>query len=259
MGGPASQLVSAETLASRFTESGEVFTVAERAFADRTWTYGHVIVDEAQELSPMMWRLLLRRCPTKSFTVVGDMAQATGAAVSDSWEAALAPHIGNRWTQRDLTINYRTPTQVMDRAGAMLAHAGIEGSVPTSVRDGELPIAVEIGDRAAVQEVVGREVAALGDGRLAVVAPRASHRELADVLALWLSDAEDDLLARVVLLTAEQSKGLEFDVVVVIDPAAIVAESRHGHRALFVALTRPTQRLVLAHRGDLPGGLAPPR
>ena len=65
MGGPASELVSAEALASRFAESGQTFTVAERAFADRTWTYGHVIVDEAQELSPMMWRLLLRRCPTQ--------------------------------------------------------------------------------------------------------------------------------------------------------------------------------------------------
>jgi DNA helicase IV len=259
MGGPESQLVSAETLASRFTEAGEVFTVAERAFADRTWTYGHVIVDEAQELSPMMWRLLLRRCPTKSFTIVGDMAQATGAAVSDSWDAALSPHVGSAWTQRDLTINYRTPAQVMDRAGAMLSAAGFDATTPTSVREGEEPITVEITDLSSAAEVVGPQVDALGDGRLAVVAPRGSLRELADVLAPWLSGAEDDLLARVVLLSGEQAKGLEFDVVVVVDPAAIVSEGRHGHRSLFVALTRPTQRLVLAHKGDLPPGLAPGR
>ena len=257
MGGPASQLVSAESLASRFAESGEVYTVAERAFVDRTWTYGHVIVDEAQELSPMMWRLLMRRCPTKSFTVVGDMAQATGAAVSSSWHDALEPHVGDAWTRRDLTINYRTPASVMDQATAMLSKAGFETEAPTSVREGEQPRAVRIDDLSSVAMVVAGEVETLGDGRLAVIATRAHVAQLGEALAPWLSAEEDDLQAQVVLLSGERAKGLEFDVVVVVEPAAMVAESRHGHRALFVALTRPTQRLVLAHSGELPPGLAP--
>lgn len=258
MGGPASQLVSAEALASRFAESGQTFTVAERAFADRTWTYGHVIVDEAQELSPMMWRLLLRRCPTRSFTVVGDMAQATGAAVSASWAEALEPHVGDAWMQYDLTINYRTPARVMERASAMLAAAGFPSLPPTSVREGEAPVAVAVDSWSSVAQVVVDQQDRLGDGRLAVVAPRAALPDLAVVLAPLLSSPDDDLRARVVLLTGEQVKGLEFDVVVVVDPAGMVAEGRHGHRSLFVALTRPTQRLVLAHRGELPAGLTAP-
>ena len=248
---------SAESLASRFAESGQVFTVAERAFVDRTWSYGHVIVDEAQELSPMMWRLLLRRCPTKSFTVVGDMAQATGAAASSSWQKALEPHVGDRWTRRDLTINYRTPSRVMEQATAMLEAAGFATTAPTSVREGEEPRAVIVGDFSAVAQIVSNEVESLGDGRLAVVAARADLPELAKALAPWLAAEQDDLLARVVVLSGERAKGLEFDVVVVVEPDSIVAESGHGHRALFVALTRPTQRLVLAHSRELPAGLTP--
>ena len=254
-GGEAGQLVSAESLASRFTESAEVFTVAERAFVDRTWTYGHIIVDEAQELSPMMWRLLLRRCPTKSFTIVGDMAQATGPAVSASWEEALDPHVGGAWTRYDLTINYRTPAQVMERASAMLSAAGLPTSPPTSVREGEAPMSVRIDAWASVAGIVSEQEGTLGGGRMAVIAPRGALSDLAEVLAPWLSPSADELRARIVLLSGEQAKGLEFDVVVVVDPASMAREGHHGHRALFVALTRPTQRLVLAHRDDLPAGL----
>lgn len=258
IGGHAGQLVSAESLASRFSESGQTFTVAERAFADRTWTYGHIIVDEAQELSPMMWRLLLRRCPTKSFTIVGDMAQATGPAVSASWADALTPHVGAAWTRYDLTINYRTPAQIMDRASAMLSAAGFATSAPTSVRDGEAPITVQIDDWSSVESVVADQENQLGGGRMAVVAPRAALAELTEVLAPWLSPTGDDLLARVVLLSGEQAKGLEFDVVVLVDPVGMTTEGLHGHRALFVAMTRPTQRLVLAHLGPLPAEAATP-
>lgn len=256
-GGEAGQLVSAESLASRFTETEQLFTVAERAFVDRTWTYGHVIVDEAQELSPMMWRLLLRRCPTKSFTIVGDMAQATGPAVSASWEEALEPHLGGAWTRYDLTINYRTPARVMEGASAMLSAAGFPTSPPTSVREGEAPHVVRIDALASVADIVGEQESQLGGGRMAVIAPRVALPLLGVTLAPWLSSSEDELRARVVLLSGEQAKGLEFDVVVVVDPASMAAEGHHGHRALFVAMTRPTQRLVLAHFGELPKGLVP--
>lgn len=248
MGGLASQLVSAESLTARFVEGGPSFSVAERAFADRTWTYGHVIVDEGQELSPMMWRLLLRRCPTKSFTVVGDMSQATGPGASSSWDAALTPHVREAWTRHDLTINYRTPARVMQQACAMLTAAGHETEPPTSVREGEAPIWQQLqpGETPSSRcsAVVDREVGTLREGRLAVIAPRAQLNALASVMQHHLS-ADADLQSSVVLLSAEQAKGLEFDVVVVVEPQQITTESANGARALFVAMTRPTQRLVM--------------
>jgi DNA helicase IV len=255
IGGSAADLVTAESLAARFVDSAPVFTVAERAFADRTWAYGHVIVDEAQELSPMAWRLLLRRCPTKSFTVVGDISQATGPAASPSWQEALSPHVGAAWDRRDLTINYRTPAQVMDQAFAMLAASGHDVEPPRSVRAGEPPVFTQIEHLRAVEPLVADQVETLGDGRLAVIAPVRLQSELAAVLQTWLP-ASDDLQAPVVLLSPDQAKGLEFDHVIVVDPAGIVAEGVHGARAFFVAMTRPTQRLVLAYLGnDLPPGL----
>ncbi|MFL6179385.1 MAG: HelD family protein [Actinomycetes bacterium] len=255
LGGRAAELVSAQSLAARFVDSAPVFTVAERAFADRTWAYGHVIVDEAQELSPMAWRLLLRRCPTKSFTVVGDISQATGPAASPSWQDALSPHVGAAWERRDLTINYRTPAQVMESACAMLAASGAQIDPPTSVRAGQPPFFVPIEDVPAVEHLVAEQVKILGDGRLAVIGPVSLQAELAEVMGTWLS-ASEDLQAPVVLLTPEQTKGLEFDHVIVVDPSGIVAEGVHGARALFVAMTRPTQRLVLAYLDDqLPPGL----
>jgi DNA helicase IV len=257
MGGQAAQLVSAEALAARFAEHGPQLTVAERAFSDRTWTYGHVIVDEAQELSPMVWRLLLRRCPTRSFTLVGDVAQATGAAVSGSWDDALTPHVGGAWRQVELTVNYRTPGQVMERACAMLSAAGYPTAPPTSVREGSPPRWVQVRTDADVRAVVADEKERLGDGRMAVIAPVGVASRLREVLALD-DRRTQDVVEQVVLLTAEEAKGLEFDVVVVVDPSGIASEGPHGHRALFVALTRPTQRLVLAHHGSLPAGLTPP-
>ena len=244
MGGQAAALVSAQSLAGRFADSGPAFTVAERAFADRTWSYGHVIVDEAQELSPMMWRLLLRRCPTKSFTVVGDISQATGPASSRSWREALTPHVGDGWRRCDLTINYRTPEQVMDAACARLRAAGHEIDPPRSVRAGDPPEVMSVASLDAAAGLVGDRAATIGDRRLAVVAPVRLQERLRAALGTWLA-SPDDLESPVVLLTAEQAKGLEFDEVVVVEPEAIAAEGRHGDRALFVAMTRPTQRLTL--------------
>ncbi len=246
IGGRARQLVTAEALAERFATTGPSFTVAERAYGDRTWSYGHVIVDEAQELSPMQWRLLIRRCPSKSFTLVGDMAQATGAAVSRSWAEALSPHVGDAWTRRDLTINYRTPARVMEHACAMLDAAGYPTTPPTSVREGDDPVRVELADPGDLTSLVAGEVQQVGEGRVAVITSARENPTVRELLAPWIPVVDDVLLSPLVVLTAEQAKGLEFDRVVVVDPAAIAAEGSHGARALFVAMTRPTQRLVLA-------------
>ena len=87
-------------------------STAERAAADREWTYGHVIVDEAQELSAMAWRLVMRRCPTRSMTIVGDVAQTGDLAGAASWQDALAPFVAKRFKLEQLTVNYRTPAEI---------------------------------------------------------------------------------------------------------------------------------------------------
>src|SRR6202035_4075043 len=100
-------LVDASRLATR-QEEEESLTAAERAAGDRTWAFGHIIVDEAQELSEMDWRMLMRRVPVKSMTIVGDVAQTGDLAGLSSWEQALGPYVGDRWRLAGLTINYRT-------------------------------------------------------------------------------------------------------------------------------------------------------
>jgi DNA helicase IV len=129
----AGDLISAEELADR-QRAVDTRTTAERAAADRTWTFGHVVVDEAQELSPMAWRLLVRRCPTRSMTAVGDLAQTGTPAGATDWGQTLRPHVGDAWRLEQLTVNYRTPAEVMAVAADVLAAGGTGASAPRSVR-----------------------------------------------------------------------------------------------------------------------------
>ncbi|NUU21685.1 MAG: AAA family ATPase, partial [Streptomycetaceae bacterium] len=108
----AHDLVDAERLAERHEEVDHR-TAAERAAADRTWAFGHIVVDEAQELSPMAWRLLMRRSPTRSMTLVGDPAQTSEPGGCGSWERILTPYVEDRWERFRLGVNYRTPTEIM--------------------------------------------------------------------------------------------------------------------------------------------------
>ncbi|HET6704278.1 RNA polymerase recycling motor ATPase HelR, partial [Amycolatopsis sp.] len=160
----AGDLLDAAELAGRFTERDQR-DLAERAAADRDWTYGHVVVDEAQELSEMDWRVLMRRCPSRSFTVVGDLAQRRSAAGATAWGPVFAPYVGDRWLYRELTVNYRTPAEIMTIAGALLTRFAPGARPPESVRacgvrpwsrrvaDGELPEAIED----FVRDEAGRE------------------------------------------------------------------------------------------------------
>ncbi|MGI5130317.1 UvrD-helicase domain-containing protein [Pseudonocardia sp. CA-107938] len=223
----ATDVLNTATLAERHTER-DLRTVAERAAADRDWTFGHVVVDEAQELSPMDWRVLVRRCPTRSMTVVGDLAQRSAAAGSRTWD------VGPRAVHRTLTINYRTPAEIMDRAAQVLPEIGPGLEAPRSVRhSGELPWERTV-DRADLGvELVAAVAADRPDaGTMAVIAPEPAA----------LPDLDPD----VTVLTPPESKGQEFDVVIVVDPDGI----RAGCPAdLYVALTRATQRLgILAVR-----------
>ncbi|MGH3491162.1 MAG: HelD family protein, partial [Actinopolymorphaceae bacterium] len=129
----------AAMVSGRYGESRRPGPAADSALADREWTYGHVIVDEAQELSAMAWRMVMRRCPARSMTVVGDIAQAGAAGGAGSWADALDPYAGGRWRKERLTVNYRTPKQIMSLAGDVLAAIDPEVEPPRSVRDGMPP------------------------------------------------------------------------------------------------------------------------
>src|SRR5207237_9209942 len=155
-----SELVDASTLADWNRDPGQQLTTAERAWADPSWTYGHVIVDEAQELSAMAWRMVMRRMPTRSMTVVGDVAQRGSAAGARSWAQMLDPYVKGRWREGLLTVNYRTPAEIMALAADVLAAVAPDERPPDSVREeGAAPRAVR--GRACARGVGGEEVAAL--------------------------------------------------------------------------------------------------
>lgn len=258
--------VTAEMLAGRFRGDLGPASVAERAAADRSWTFGHLVVDEAQELSPMMWRLLLRRCPARSWTVVGDLAQRGSAAGATAWDSSLGHVAQGRVRVRELTVSYRTPGRVMAVADGMAEANGLPITPVVSVREGENdPVAVPRGPGAAdpVVDVVRDLVAARRGGvagTVAVVAPEDETGSLlaalSDALPGQVGDARRGLSAAVSVLAPEQVKGLEFDDVVVVEPAAIVAASRRGTSDLYVALSRPTDRLFVVHSDPLPAGMA---
>ncbi len=244
----AHDLVDAERLADRHEEADHR-SAAERAAADRTWAFGHIIVDEAQELSAMMWRLLMRRCPTRSMTLVGDPAQTAEPGGCGAWEAILPPFVGDRWEHVRLGVNYRTPAEIMEVAAAVIRSADPSFAPPRSVRStGVRPWAHRTGDLpGAVADAVARE--AHDGARLAVIAPRAHHPALSAALPAASAGPAPDLTSPVVLLDPRQAKGLEFDTVIVAEPAEF------GVSDLYVALTRPTQRLGVVHTTALPGGL----
>jgi DNA helicase IV len=257
-----SDLLDASELAMRH-EDEDSLTAAERAAGDRTWAFGHVIVDEAQELSEMAWRMLMRRCPSRSMTVVGDVAQTSSLAGASSWESVLGRYQGNRWRLTGLTINYRTPAEIMAVAADVLAAIDPELELPQSVRDtGEVPwrLAVPPAELAGgLANATKRADAWTGDGRLAVIVPAARLEEFGQAITAVLPDAavgeQPDLERPVVVLTVNQAKGLEFDSVLIGDPAGILAESRRGLNDLYVALTRATQRLGVVYSGGLPAVL----
>lgn len=222
-------LLDAAALADRFRTEGPYRSTAERAGADRTWAYGHVVVDEAQELSAMAWRTVLRRVPTNSLTVVGDLAQTGSAAGARSWAQVLDPLVPGRWREEQLTVNYRTPAPIMALAAAVLRTAAPGQRPPESVRPGsEPPRAVPVPD---------------GDFATALA-------RLPAAVGTWGVIAADRTAEALGALTVTAAKGLEFDHVVVVEPAALAP------RDLYVALTRATRTLTLLHHRPLPPDLA---
>jgi DNA helicase IV len=251
--------VSAETLAGGFEPISERSTTAELASADRTWAYGHIVVDEAQELSPMQWRLLQRRGPSKSFTVVGDVAQASAAAGATTWQAAVGSFGADNWRMEELTVNYRTPAQIASAAEDMAEAHGLRVTRSSAVRESAWPVAIHTtADVAAeLRQVIAADRAIDATGTIAVIA---SASQIDDLLA---SSQLGQLAARgaaglsrpIAFMTPDDVKGLEFDTAIIVEPSLIVSEIERGASALYVAMTRPTQRLHIVASLSLPAGL----
>ncbi|WP_433604420.1 HelD family protein [Prescottella agglutinans] len=240
----AYDLIDASQLAERH-EMGRHGTTAERAAADRTWTYGHVIVDEAQELSEMAWRMLMRRIPNRWMTLVGDTAQTGDPAGSSSWQDVLGPYVAQRWKLTELTVNYRTPAEIMELAHRVLEEIDPDQTVPRSVREsGFAPWARHVDESELLDEVRRRVVDETGPGLTAVLAGHDHVEHLADLRSESVS-----------VLTVKDAKGLEFDSVIIVEPLDMLDESPRGINDLYVALTRATQRLGIVHARPLPTAL----
>ena len=205
-------------------------------------SYGHVIVDEAQDLTPMQLRMIARRAREGSLTLLGDVAQATGAVRYPRWDDVL-PHLphGDEADVEELRHAYRVPREIMEVALPLLDTIAPDVAAPISYRTGAEPPAVHRVEEEHLLAEAYRHAAAAPDGLLAVIVPE----DLLDDLPA------DDLWNGVPVLTPRQAKGLEFDHVVVVEPALIEL------RELYVALTRPTKTLVVVHARDLPVELLP--
>ncbi|HEY1222944.1 MAG TPA: hypothetical protein VGE75_05560, partial [Acidimicrobiales bacterium] len=235
-------------------------------------TYGHIVVDEAQDLSPMELRVLKRRDLTGSMTIVGDMGQATTASSSTSWNSVLEILDPRRTPNRvDLTVSYRTPEEVLDFAAPTLLKATPGLVPPRPVRRAGFTPIVEIvapDDFAAtLVRAVRREVEAVAPGRVAVIVSARRVTEIMEILNTNGAEAVDPrehdskgLGADLVVLSAEGANGLEFDAVIVVEPSQITSRgsedpsssSPRGLRTLYVAMTRPTRRLAIVACGALP-------
>ncbi|OKJ05544.1 HelD family protein [Kitasatospora sp. CB01950] len=205
--------------------------------------FGHVVVDEAQELTAMQWRMIVRRCPGRSMTLVGDFAQAGPAATARDWDEALAPHLGGRFDLRTLTVGYRTTQEILAATGELLARIAPGQAPVRSVRHGDEPRSVPAAAGRLVDALVGelRAQAAAHPGELLGVV--CADGRVAELAAAGVGE-----FAR--LVPASEARGLEFDEVFVVDPEGIVAARPAGERDLYVAMTRATKRLcTVAVRG----------
>ncbi len=245
-----------EALGPRVGRSGKVDD------ADEVRTYGHIVIDEVQDLTPMQLKMATRRSLNGSLTVVGDLAQATGALAPDTWDDVLR-HLPDRKPARvvGLSVGYRIPAQIMAYADRVMAAATPGLRSPRAVRIGDAgPSVVRASDlAAAAAEATAKMAAELPNGNVAVVVADALADEVSE--GLTAAGIEHGRATRtalddaVTVVPVSVVKGLELDGVVVVEPARIVEDELQGLRALYVALTRPTQRLTVVHAAELPPAL----
>ena len=236
--------IDAAGLVDRMSGASAMATVAERAQADRTWVFGHIVVDEAQELSRMAWHVLARRATRKSMTIVGDLQQGRHPAGARSWSEALAP-IRGRMELHPLTVTYRITRQVAKEASRLLVRAGGQAPRLDPVRDG----APVVHTRCHPEDLASYVHQAWGEqeGRAAVILPDRGQARLARLLceaSPTFGRGDLALDSPIAVLTAGDCKGLEFDLVFVVDPDGIAAQGRRGSD-IYVAATRATKVLHL--------------
>lgn len=255
-------MVSASTIAERYFGP----TGGSSQVSTEPRTYGHVVVDEAQDLSAMQWRMLARRCPSASMTIVGDFGQASRPGALREWSevvGAINPRAGAQSARTvGLTVNYRTPAEVMEVADRVLAVAAPQVAPARSVRStGEAPRFLRVSPEVLVREAaaVARRAHHTFGGTVAVIAPAVMCSPLVAALADVGATAEvaDTLDAPVAVVGASDAKGLEFDHVIVVEPASLVPNDPAGQRLLYVTLTRPTRTLTVVHSRGLPDALRP--
>jgi DNA helicase IV len=268
------ELLSAEEqrrLLRRRPKAGESWTAEDLPLLDEAEAlvkgaprrFGHVVVDEAQDLSPMQLRMLARRAQHHSMTVLGDLAQATGPASPVSWDATLL-HLGRPANAQpaELTIGYRVPGSFLALANRLLPLAAPGVAASRSARADGDPADVHEVDPADLIDGVAEHALALARefGTVAVVATDgrvdALRRAIEDRGVVLAEPGEVSPDRPVVVLPAGLAKGLEFDAVIVVEPAEIFDVEPNGVRMLFVALTRAVQHLALAHSRPLPAELA---
>jgi DNA helicase IV len=244
---------------------GALVDEAKELIHGRSRTYGYAIVDEAQDLSPMELRMLARRCPAGSLTLLGDLAQAIGPWGLRDWADLASPLASRRGVRVvELRHGYRSTEQVLGLAARLLPEAAPQVTPVVAVRAGRRSPTIRKVPRDGLAQALVAEASQLADeyGTVGVIVPGSLLEEvLAPVMAALPSAGEatrDGLGRRVTVLAAENAKGLEFDAVVVTEPASIVGERADraaGLRLLYVALTRPTQHLAVVHSSPLPASL----
>ena len=230
--------------------------------ADEIRTYGHIVIDEVQDLTPMQLKMATRRSLNGAMTIVGDLAQATGPLAPTDWDDVL-DHLPDRRPSRiiGLSVGYRIPGQIMELANRVMAVATPSLRSPVSVRVGDAqPVIVRADSHDQLAQAVADEVrsltASIPGGSLGVIAPDSMIDDLSEHLTAagvnHGTATRTGLDEGVTLVPVSVVKGLELDAVVVVEPARIVADHEHGMRSLYVALTRPTQRLSIVHADELP-------
>jgi DNA helicase IV len=228
--------------------------------ADEIRTYGHIVIDEVQDFTPMQLKMATRRSLNGAMTIVGDLAQATGPLAPTDWQDVL-DHLPDRKPSRviGLSVGYRIPGQIMELANKVMAAATPMLRAPQSVRVGDAAPVVVRADGplgAAVADEVRSITTSLPNASLGVIASDSMIDELSEHLTAagvnHGTATRTGLDEGVTLVPVSVVKGLELDAVVVVEPARIVADHEHGMRSLYVALTRPTQRLSIVHAEDLP-------
>ena len=265
MFGVSPSLVSASDLLSSLSPS-EQKSVVEQAALDRKWQFGHIIVDEAQELTAMQWRMLRKRSASKSFTIVGDVAQTSSLAGTRSWKKSLSPVFGRDWTLCPLEIDYRNPREVVEEASQFAKKEGLNSEDIKAVRsvEGSLEkVESEDIEKEAVSKLVecAKKFIHSSMGTVALITEKKDVEKMSArvnaALEKEFGKAEADRLTRngwksqIAVRGTEEIKGIEYDAVVLMDPPEPEGEGEERKIAasrLYIAMTRPTQKLVIVKK-----------